>query len=730
DLDWDDDNDGISDLYDPDDGNCGIVDSDSTDQFDNSYSHQDGDTIDGSDDGTTYTFLQPLRWDQFWHFSPFFAEDHDFILPYNGYQETTDPTTGVTTMDSNGVVPEMYWHVMMKWSPWNGNNYFDIDMDGDSLINGIDVDMDADGMPDWWDQDEGSDGRLDVNDPAFGGSFDDGECDLSLFNLFFQIAFQPIACGIELAWLFGWPILDETGQGQNIYTLPYSTRPDPQWDEGSYNGSNSNGQWTCNKNCFWFDFNGNQDIGPSSAVSYVDIKDNRDLWIAYVGVNRGLFQWGDDPNGNMFPDEIADLLNNDVDPDDDCGAPVAGTMEPQCMFNDTADLDDDFDGIYDHWDIDDDNDGVWDFLDIDSNDDLDDDANTEPPGSFFTGTNCEDEDDDGTDTDPDDDGWYQAVWDKGLLGQGLLAPKYYDVDNDNDGIPDGEDPDDDNNGVPDAIQETLQGCFTGEEQSPWDHDNDGIPNWADNDWDGDGIVNVIEQSGATPFITPWDHDNDGLRDDVDDDDDADGMKDKDEVMLWPTRFNSESTNPWDHDDFGNGSGIANPTDPSTGPDAVDNDDDADNRTDVDWDHLEEGWNGSSDWDQDNDGIPDEDDKIPTRITLYSEQVLWLDAFFPAKFNGSVDWLDPEQGVFTRAPNIPVQVLIEWSSNGTVALETIDVLTDENGEFEVGQYLFPEDLEVAPASNYNIYAEVTEMFLHDGASTEPVPVEVRANTTVD
>ncbi|DAC46431.1 MAG TPA: hypothetical protein HA308_03940, partial [Candidatus Thalassarchaeaceae archaeon] len=65
-----------------------------------------------------------------------------------------------------------------------------------------------------------------------------------------------------------------------------------------------------------------------------------------------------------------------------------------------------------------------------------------------------------------------------------------------------EDPDDDNNGVPDSIQETLEGCFTGEEQSPWDHDNDGTPNWADNDWDGDGLVNVIEQSGATPFITP------------------------------------------------------------------------------------------------------------------------------------------------------------------------------------------------------------------------------------
>ena len=43
----------------------------------------------------------------------------------------------------------------MKW---------DIDADGDSLINGLDTDQDADGMPDWWDQDEGNDGLLDVND--------------------------------------------------------------------------------------------------------------------------------------------------------------------------------------------------------------------------------------------------------------------------------------------------------------------------------------------------------------------------------------------------------------------------------------------------------------------------------------------------------------------------------------------------------------------------------------
>ena len=38
--------------------------------------------------------------------------------------------------------------------------------------------------------------------------------------------------------------------------------------------------------------------------------------------------------------------------------------------------------------------------------------------------------------------------------------------------------------------------------------------------------------------------------------------------------------------------------------------------------------------------------------------------------------------------------------------------------------------LSPSTTYNIFAEVTEMFVHDGASTEPIPVEVRANTTVD
>ena len=734
DEDWDDDNDGIPDLYDPDDGNCGIVDNDNSDQFStsNGYSHGDGDIIDGSDDSQIYTSAgtsqTPILWAQYWHFSPFTAEEHGFILPYNGYQETTD--TEVPQMISNGEVPEMYYYVMMRWSPWNGNNYFDIDMDGDSLINGIDVDMDADGMPDWWDQDEGSDGRLDVNNPQFGGSTDDGECDISLANfLVFGGPATEIVCGLRLSWLYAWPLLSARQTGQLIYTLPYSTRPDPEYDDGPYDGTDApdnSPASSCDENCFHFDFT-TDTPDPTAAVTYEQMKNNRDLFTAWIGINFGLFQWTSDQNANMFPDEVADLLDNDVDPDDDCGAPIAGNMNPSCMVNDTADLDDDFDGVYDHWDIDDDNDGIWDYLEVDSNDDLDDDSGTEP-GNFFIGSNCVDKDDDGTDTDPDDDGWYQSVWDQGILGQGLLFPIYYDVDNDNDGVPDGEDPDDDNNGVLDEDQEIL--CFTGEEQSVWDHDNDGILDWADDDWDADGIVNTLELNSATPFISPWDHDNDGLRDDVDLDDDSDGMLDKDEIMLWPSRYDQPSTNPWDHDDYGNGTGMANPTDPFTGPDAIDEDDDTDERPDRDWDQLEEDHSGTSDWDHDNDGILDEDDKIPTRINMTSSNVLWLDAVNPAIFKGTVNWLDPDTGVFEPAPDLPVQITIEWARNGTLALETVDVLTDAAGAFVVGQFLLPEDLIVGPNTTYNIYAEVTEMFYHDGSQTEPIPVEVRANTTID
>ena len=116
DYDWDDDNDGIPDFYDPDDGNCGIVDSDNTDPFNSQYySHSDGDAIDGSDDGDIYAhaIAHFYYWNQTWMFNPFNL-GNSFVLDYNGY--INDGANGTL---ATGKIPQMYWYVINKWSPYN-----------------------------------------------------------------------------------------------------------------------------------------------------------------------------------------------------------------------------------------------------------------------------------------------------------------------------------------------------------------------------------------------------------------------------------------------------------------------------------------------------------------------------------------------------------------------------------------------------------------------------------
>ncbi|MEC7625629.1 MAG: hypothetical protein VX422_01655, partial [Candidatus Thermoplasmatota archaeon] len=463
-IDWDDDNDGIADLYDPDDGNCGVVDYDATDAFSTPYYPvNDGGTLDGSADSQLYGTNATDHWNMVFGHYPF----ADVVLNYNGYDATTNPVTP-------GTVPEFYWFLFARWSPYNGGNDWDIDSDGDSLINGLDVDQDADGLPDWWDQDEGNDGVLDVHDIKMGGTYNLSTCGWTAGNLG-----QGFVCGYAYALAYKMPLNGVNAQ----FGAPYSTRPDGAFDQGATAGGPS-GNWSCTPvegiGCWHYDFGGDGTI--DSGLSYTQMTDNRDAYITWIGLISGIWQWNSDNGPEAdFPDELgADLLKNDVDGDIDGD-----------FTNATIDLDDDYDSIFDWFDVDDDNDGVWDFFEVDSNFDFDDDTG-QNNGNFFSGTNCVDNDDDGNDADADDDGFYQAVWDQGIMSQGLRTPSLYDVDNDNDGVPDGEDPDDDNDGRMDVDQEQLPGCFWGEEQSTFDHDNDGILNWADNDWDGDGITNTVE----------------------------------------------------------------------------------------------------------------------------------------------------------------------------------------------------------------------------------------------
>ncbi len=709
DIDWDDDNDGLADLYDPDDGNCGVVDFDNTDGFYTGwYPQSDGDTIDGTSDTQSYAEQVDDHWNMTFLTNPF----NSIVINYNGFDGTTTPAT-------SGSIPEMYWYLYSRWSPYNGGNDWDIDSDGDSLVNGLDTDQDGDGLPDWFDQDEGNDGQLDINDPKMGGTFGAGDCGWTGG----QFA-SGFVCGYFYAAIYHMPL---TGTSAN-FGVPYSTRPDPVFDQGGYNGANSNGNWTCATQCYQIQFNGQ----VVAAVDYDDVDHNRALFLTWLGLDLGIWQWLADVNADFFPNEVgADWFEDDVSSDNDGD----GT-------NDTVDLDDDYDSIYDWNDVDDDNDGIWDYFEVDTDFDLDDDAGTLET-NFFIGDNCNDNDDDGNDADVDEDGWYQPVWDKGIMSQGMYVPQYYDVDNDNDGVPDAEDLDDDNDGRLDVDQELLANCFTGEEGSPWDHDNDGVEDWKDDDWDADGRSNDDEL--LVSITAPFDHDNDGLRDDLDDDDDQDGMKDEDEVLLWPRRYNSRSTNPWDHDDFGGDDGIANPNDPNTGPDAIDNDDDNDTREDNDYDVLEEGYvvdpnspwcasiigSVSSDWDSDNDCVPDEDDKMLTTITLNTDTTLWLsEPNKPALFSGNVQYVPTGSTTLQPAYQLPVQVHILWKDNQTEAIETIDVLTDLNGNFTVGQFLYPEDIHVGDNTTYEVYAEVTEMFAFNGATSAIYDVGVKGNLTLD
>ena len=718
DMDWDDDNDGINDLYDPDDGNCGIVDYDQTDAFYTPwYPIGDGEATDGTRDGGAggnYVANATDHWNLVFLVNPFAEVE----LDYNGYDSTTNPLTP-------GTVPEFYFYFLARWSPWNGGNEWDIDSDGDSLQNGLDVDQDADGLPDYWDQDEGNDGVLDVDDIKMGGTLNNQDCGWTAGSLG-----TGWTCGWAYAIAYHMPMNGASAQ----FGAPYSTRPDSTFNQGGFQHS-TNASLSCASSCYQFQLGGT----TLSAVSYSEMEDNTDMFLTWLGTTAGLWTWNFDANADDFPDEVgADFLKNDVDGDSD------GDGGTSMQSNNTIDIDDDYDAVFDWYDVDDDNDGIWDYFEIDSDDDWDNDDGQDN-GNFFTGTNCIDNDDDGNDADVDEDGWYQAVWDRGQMSQGLYVPRFYDVDNDNDGVPDAEDFDDDNNGVSDIVQESTIGCFFGEEQSPWDHVNDGILNWMDDDWDGDGISNTVELAGATPFVSAWDHDNDGERDDIDPDDDADGMHDEDEVLLWPLRFARNSTNPWDHDDYGDGEGIANPLDDHTGPDAVDMDDDNDTWEDTDYDVLEEGQvcerldaqgnptgvtEPASDWDHDNDCLLDDDDKPPTYITMDLPENLWLDAMRPAVFKGHVTWLNPSTGVLENASELPVQVHIEWASNNTTALETIDVLTNVNGNFTVGQFILPETIDVGPNSTYEVYAVVTEMFAFNGSRSQTYTIGAEANLTVD
>lgn len=94
---------------------------------------------------------------------------------------------------------------------------------------------------------------------------------------------------------------------------------------------------------------------------------------------------------------------------------------------------------------------------------------------------------------------------------GIFFGSVFDLDTDNDGIPNFLDIDDDNDNIPTSIErlENLEFNRVINENGIIDTDEDGVPNYLDPDDDGDGVItryedlNAIEQGSASnPVLNP------------------------------------------------------------------------------------------------------------------------------------------------------------------------------------------------------------------------------------
>jgi hypothetical protein len=234
-----------------------------------------------------------------------------------------------------------------------------------------------------------------------------------------------------------------------------------------------------------------------------------------------------------------------------------------------------------------------------------------------TGTNCPDTDQDG---DPD----YQDVDSDGdgipdEIEKGVTCTDFNNcdpVDTDGDGTPDYQDLDSDNDGIPDSI-ERGDTCQSLDNCTPVDTDGDGTPDYQDIDSDGDGIPDSEERGDTCPTLdncVPVDTDNDGTPDYQDTDSDGDGIPDS--IERGDTCPDVDNCTPVDTD----GDGTPDYQDLDSDGDGIPDQTekgitctDVNNCTPVDTDN--DGTPDYLDLDSDGDGIPDTEERGDTCQSL-------------------------------------------------------------------------------------------------------------------
>lgn len=367
-----------------------------------------------------------------------------------------------------------------------------------------------------------------------------------------------------------------------------------------------------------------------------------------------------------------------------------GATPDYLYFNDT-----DGDRIADGQDQDGDNDGILDDDEYDATTYRDPFGDQDGDGIF----NYNDADDPtdlggGALVDSDGDGIWDAYdWD--LDG----TPNFFDLDSDNDGIPDiieAGGVDTDNDGKIDGITDTDgDGLFDNVDvdatggtdanldgiddvfQDGTDTDGDGIEDTADFDDDGDGIINVIDpDEGGTPHPNP-DTDGDGIRNVFDYDSDNDGILDIVEAG------GADSNGDGILDSFGDtdGDGWGNSVDSDNGGTAHPMFD-SDSDLTADYIQVDADSEGTSDWAEGFDDDEDDDylDDYESRRTTY-ETANGNPGHYPttdigpangipdylddADADGTPNFLDPDNGTYFRDSDADGIVdFFDPSNNGT------------------------------------------------------------------
>lgn len=395
-------------------------------------------------------------------------------------------------------------------------------------------------------------------------------------------------------------------------------------------------------------------------------------------------------------DDDGDALTTAVEDGDNDGdwtndkTQGGGATPDYLYFNDT-----DGDRIADGQDQDGDNDGILDDDEYDATTYRDPFGDQDGDG-IFNYNDLDDPTDLGGSplVDSNGDGIWDAYdWD--LDG----TPNFFDLDSDNDGIPDileagGVDADNDGKldgttdtdgdgifdnvdvdetGGTDADLDGIDDTF----QDGSDTDGDGIEDTADLDIDGDGIINSIDaDNGGTPLSNP-DTDGDGIRNMFDFDSDNDGILDIIEAG------GADSNGDGKLDSFGDtdGDGWGNSVDSDNGGTAHPMHD-SDSDLTEDYIQIDADSEGTSDWaegfddDEDGDYLDDYESRRSTYETANGSPGHYPttdtgpangtpDYLDDADSDGTPNFLDPDNGTYYRDTDSDGIVdFFDPDSNGT------------------------------------------------------------------